>query len=175
MTQMDMGTRLLPLGFDDGATLSACRKYRYRLWRAWGDRENRCVFVMLNPSTADESENDPTIRKCIGFAKRWGFGAIDVVNLFAWRDTDPTGLLSAADPVGPDNDDHIASAIGDARRVVWSWGKHDPRVRRLITNRTMCWSFAPEKAEAGTLGRNGDGSPRHPLMLAYATPFAVQP
>jgi hypothetical protein len=72
-----------------GATFSKDRRYRYRLWRSWGDPELRCVFVGLNPSTADESNDDPTIRKCVGFAKLWGFGAVDVVNLFAFRSTDP--------------------------------------------------------------------------------------
>jgi hypothetical protein len=125
---------------------------------------------MVNPSTAGAQDDDHTIRKCIGFAKRWGFGALDVVNLFAWRDTDVTALLRTRDPIGPDNDDAIGAAIGDAHRVVWAWGKHNVRVQQLIAHRTRCWSFRP-KCEAGTLGRNGDGSPRHPLTLAYATAF----
>jgi hypothetical protein len=165
---VDVTTELLPFGFDSGATLSDCGRYRYRLWRIWGDAEHRVCFVMVNPSTADACADDATIRKCTGFAKRWGFGALDVVNLFAWRSTDVTALLRTADPVGPKNDEHIAAAIGQAHRVVWAWGKHNAAVQRLIVKRTEGWSFSP-KCDAGTLGLNGDGSPRHPLMLPYAT------
>ncbi len=164
---------LMAFGFDEGATFSACRRYRYRLWRSWGNREHRVVFVMLNPSTADESTNDPTIRKCIGFAKRWGFGALDVVNLFAWRSTDPRGLLETVDAVGPDNDEAIADAIGAAGLVVLAWGKHPP-VSKMIAARLASMWYPLGHRQVGTLGRNSDGSPRHPLMLAYATPFVVE-
>src|SRR5579859_5937119 len=102
-----------------GATFSACRTYRYRLWRSWEPRGSRCVFVGLNPSTADESTDDATIRKCVGFAKRWGFGAIEVVNLFAYagvRSTDPRSLLGVSDPVGPDNDGTMDAALRGAHR-----------------------------------------------------------
>jgi hypothetical protein len=157
-----------------GATLSPCRRYRYRLWRAWGDRASRCVFVGLNPSTADESSDDPTIRKCIGFATRWGFGAVDVVNLFAWRSTKPDGLLGAAPAhVGDDNDRALAATFRSAQRVVWAWGAHDERVRRLVQARleTDDWRRATRGVIGGTLGATKNGSPRHPLMTAYAIPF----
>jgi hypothetical protein len=75
-----------------GAELSACRTYRYRLWRQWDADLAPVVWVMLNPSTADESADDPTIRKCIGFAQRWGYGGIEVVNLYAYRSPDPRQL-----------------------------------------------------------------------------------
>jgi len=114
-----MNAHLPTLGFDSGATFSPDGLYRYHLWRLWGDREHRCVFVGLNPSTADAARDDPTIRKCAGFAKRWGFGAVDVVNVFAWRSTKPVGILRAADPVGPDNDEAIAHVLEGASRVVW--------------------------------------------------------
>ncbi len=170
----DTATMLLPLGFDSGATMSVDRLYRYRLWRSWGSREHRCVFVGLNPSTADEQRDDPTIRKCVGFAKRWGFGAIDMVNLFAWRSTDPTGLLTAPMPVGADNDAFLREAFDGAHRIVWAWGRHTARVREMVRRRTRdAWFSARRDCETGTLGLAQDGSPRHPLMLAYVTPFEV--
>lgn len=170
---MKCATGLLPFGFDSGATFSPCRGYRYRLWRSWGDRENRCVFMGVNPSDADEVDNDPTITKCIGFARRWGFGALDMINPFALVSTDVTALLRAGDPVGPDNDQAIRETLEGARRIVWAWGRHDARVRKLVQERIAAagWFAIPRRCEAGTLGHNGDGSPRHPLMLAYRTPF----
>jgi hypothetical protein len=182
VTTGDLFHRLAPYGSDSGATFSACRKYRYRLWRAWGDREKRCCFIGLNPSTADELEDDPTIRKCIGFAKRWGFGAYDMLNLFGWRSTNPLGLLTTPDPIGPENRAVVAETIRNAKRVVLAWGSHDRRVRELVralikgntapTVTPMPWGIVPPLGvEVGTLGRNDDGSPKHPLMLAYALPF----
>ena len=166
----------LPLGFNrDGAILSPCRRYRYRLSRAWGSFEHRCAFLMVNPSTADETWDDPTVRKCVGFARRWGFGALDVVNLFAWRSTDVTALLTVEDPVGPDNDEHVIRALDEAHRVVFAWGKHNKRVSALVSRRyeqlVTGTAWRPPLEVTGTLGRNGDGSPRHPLMLAYTTRF----
>ncbi len=168
----------LPFGFDDGATLSACRQYRYRLWRTWGDRDRRCVFVGVNPSTADEREDDPTIRKCVGFAKRWGFGAIDMVNLFAWRDTDQRGLLTAPNPVGIENDCRILQAFDGATRIVFAWGRGKTApVRKIIRMRVAAESAMLRygRAERGCLGRTEDGFPRHPLMLAYETRFEPWP
>ena len=159
-----------------GATFSKDRRCRYRLWRCWGDPELRCVFVGLNPSTADESRDDPTIRKCVGFAKRWGFGAVDVVNLFAYagaRSTDPRSLLGVSDPIGPENDAALRTAFRDANRIVWAWGRHDPRVRSLVQARVASprWPGRGHRCETGCLGRLQDGSPRHPLRIAYATRF----
>jgi len=106
------------------AEFSADKVYRYRLWREWGDIESRCCFLMLNPSVADDELDDPTIRRCIGFATRWGFGALDVVNIFAFRSTDPRALKTAEDPVGPDNNAHIAAVAQRAGKVVAAWGNH---------------------------------------------------
>jgi hypothetical protein len=78
------------------------RVYRYVLWWRWGDATKRCLFIMLNPSTADEHVLDPTVKKCVKWARSWGFGALDVCNLFAWRATDPSELYHIPDPVGPD-------------------------------------------------------------------------
>jgi hypothetical protein len=170
-----MNAHLPALAFDSGATFSPDGLYRYHLWRLWGDREHRCVFVGLNPSTADAARDDPTIRKCAGFAKRWGFGAVDVVNVFAWRSTKPVGILRAADPVGPDNDEAIAHVLEGASRVVWAWGQHSTAVRRLVKGRLSVsaqrWVAIPKACNAGILGRALDGSPRHPLMLPYSARF----
>jgi len=117
-----------------GAIFSACRRYRYRLWRSWGDRANEVVFCALNGSTATEDADDPTIRKDIGFAKRWGFGRMVQINLFGWMATRPRGLLAAGDPVGPESDEIIAAAVRSARRVVFCWGTHGP-VQRIVAAR----------------------------------------
>jgi hypothetical protein len=157
-----------------GATFSPCRGYRYRLWREWGEPSKRLAVIALNPSTAGETEDDPTIRKLIGFAKKWGFETLEMMNLFAWRSTDPHALSTPGlEPVGSDNDRTIVSVIARASRVVLAWGRHDflrhilpsraAHVRRLVLEHA--------RGEVGTLGVNGDGSPRHPLYLPYTTPF----
>jgi hypothetical protein len=158
-----------------GAVLSPCRKYRYRLWRTLiaNMQNKRCAFVCLNPSTADETADDATIRKCVGFAQRWGgFGAIDVVNLFAWRATKPKDLFSSPNAVGPDNQQHVTEVIYHAQRVVLAWGSHAP-LRDWISDTIVRpeWYVIRTLAKAGTLGYNKDGNPKHPLMLAYSTPF----
>jgi hypothetical protein len=163
-----------------GAILSVDRRYRYRLWRQWGDGNNRVCFVGINPSTADEKDDDATIRKCVGFAKRWGFGALDMVNLFAWRDRNQRGLLSTPDPVGPLNDATLLETFGFAKRIVFAWGPgKGAAVSKLITRRLVSdgWIAAEvaltTRCEIGRLNQTKDGSPGHPLMLPYATPFEV--
>ena len=109
---------------DSGAKFSPCRTWRYLLWRTWGDPDRRAMFVGLNPSTADETQDDPTVRRCLGFARAWGFGGLMMTNLFGLRSTDPRGLLAVDDPVGPGND---AAILAQARRcplVVLAWGNH---------------------------------------------------
>ena len=169
----------LDLFASSGAVFSQDRRYRYRLWRQWGDGNSRVAFLMLNPSTADDITDDPTIRKCVGFAKQWSqqaygpsFGAVDVVNLFAWRSTDPDGLLVAVDPVGPDNDAAIRLVLGNVQRIVYAWGRHSPRVRAMVSGRLAGLGWVGRTrpgCDIVTLGRCGDGSPRHPLMRPYAT------
>jgi hypothetical protein len=168
-------TALLPFGFDDGATFSPDRRYRYRLWRAWGDREHRCAFVMLNPSKADETRDDMTVIKCCEFARRWRFGALDIVNLFAHVSTDPTALLTAVDPIGPENGQAIEEVVHYAHRVVLAWGSHNAKINEMVRRRTEWWHRSEWPREVGTLGRTQNGSPRHPSRLAYATPFQVGP
>jgi hypothetical protein len=136
-----------------GATFSADRRYRYRLWRRWDRSRSVVLFVMLNPSTADGRRDDPTIRRCIGFARAWGFGGVEVVNLFAYRATDPRELGRVGDPVGPHNDRYIRRAIRRSRLVVLAWGAR-ARARRLLSLR-----------RAHCLGLTRAGQPRHPLYL----------
>ncbi len=98
-------------GDRNGAVLSADGVYRYRLWRTWDASKPTLAFLMLNPSTADATEDDPTIRRCLGFAKEWGYGSLVVVNLFALRSPNPDALRENDDPVGPENGEHL--------QIVW--------------------------------------------------------
>jgi hypothetical protein len=176
---LDLIHKLAPFGSDDGATFGTDRRHRYHLWRSWASREHRCVFVMLNPSKADEQDGDLTVTKCATFARSWGFGALDVVNLFALVSTDPTALERAAyaDAVGPENDATIVNVVANAHRIVWAWGSHTRRVNELVATRrrellTLLGTGLPRPhPENGTLGKTQDGSPRHPSRLAYATRF----
>ena len=153
-----------------GADLSECGTYRYRLWRdGWSEDDRVCLFVMLNPSTADAMTDDPTIRKCVGFCERWGYGMLMVCNLFAFRSTQPAGLLGVADPVGPENGTFLCEEIRAASRVVLAWGSH-PEIRQLVEARVReIGSTLASNPSTVTLGRCKDGQPRHPLMLSYAS------
>jgi hypothetical protein len=154
------------------AVLSECGRYRYRLYRSWSAGPF-VVFLMFNPSTADAKEDDPTIRKCIGFARRWKYPGLTVVNLFALRSTDPRAIGRAlyADAVGPDNDEAILTACATAKEVISAWGcgqhmkSHSDRPAKVLR---MVRATYPRLA-IQCLGRSSDGSPRHPLMLAYST------
>jgi hypothetical protein len=106
-------------------TFSACRAYRYVLWREFGgllDDSRYVMFIGLNPSTADETNDDPTVRRCIGYTSAWGYGALCMTNLFALRATDPALMLKADDPVGPDNDTHLVEFARGADVIVAAWG-----------------------------------------------------
>ena len=150
------------------AKLSGCRTWRYALWRTWDRKKPRAVFIGLNPSTADETEDDPTIRRCIGFARAWGCGGIRMVNVFAFRATKPKELAKAEDPIGPDND-YWLGVIADVARtkeapVVAAWGAH-----RIGTDRIKTIRFIFKRNIVVCLGRTKDGSPRHPLYVAGGT------
>lgn len=160
---------LASLDVERGAVISDCGRYRYWLGRRWGPGR-RVTFCMLNPSTADARVDDHTIRKCIGFARRWGFEAIGVVNLFAWRATHPADLMAehwaGTNIVGPDNDSHLRTTLSCSQQVVAAWGRHRA-VRigsRVATVRAML-------DEPMCLGLSRLGDPLHPLTLSYATPL----
>ncbi|ORE90697.1 hypothetical protein ATO13_22296 [Stappia sp. 22II-S9-Z10] len=157
-----MGINLYP---ETGAHLSACRTYRYRLWRRWDDGPS-AVFVMLNPSTADETTNDRTISRCIDFAKRWGCGGLHVVNLFAYRATDPKVMRAAPDPIGPANDLCIRQTVEMADGpVVAGWGAHGAFLGRGEAVRA---TLGPRLQ---ALHVNTDGSPKHPLYIRADAPL----
>lgn len=148
------------------AVMSACGLYRYRLWRDLGPGgAGTVLFVLLNPSTADSEQDDPTVRRCVGFAKSWGFARAELVNLFAFRSTSPNALATAVDPVGPENDFHLQDAARAAHRVVAAWGAHGTLDGRGDVVRGMLAPFQPL-----TFGLTKNGQPRHPLYLPVNTP-----
>lgn len=152
------------------AIFDPTRTYRYSLYREWGDPSHKATFIMLNPSTADEVRLDPTVTRCCGYAKRWGYGAIEVVNIFAYRSTDPKGLLAVADPVGKENDHYILAAVEDAALVVAAWGVHGA----LQDRGRIVQDLLADRCALTSLGVTKDGHPRHPLYLradALPTPF----
>jgi hypothetical protein len=149
-----------------GATISACRLYRYVLWRRWGSGNRSVVFIGLNPSTADEHTDDRTIRRCVGFGQSWEYPSLTVVNLFALRSIDPAWLKRVSDPIGEQNDEFILSQCLEAKLVVAAWGYHGDYLQRgtavsgLLTRagiRLYC------------LGCTKNGEPRHPLYLRADT------
>lgn len=152
------------------AVISACGKYRYNLhrWVSHDGRRGRVLFVMLNPSTADAEANDPTIRKCIGFARSWGFSEVEVVNLFAFRATDPDELKRTVSPVGPENDVSTEEAVNRAEMIVVAWGGKVPKHHRWRVEHVCEYLF---DADVKCLGYTKHGDPRHPLMLSYSTPL----
>lgn len=145
------------------STFSADRQYRYRLSRIFAERPGRVCFLMLNPSTADAAITDPTVERCLRFARSWGAGAVEVVNLFALRSTDPQALYQHPDPVGPDNDDTIAAAVTCATTVVAAWGVHGALHGR---GEVVAAALRAAGVRLMALGETKDGHPRHPLYLA---------
>ena len=147
------------------AVYSDCERYRYTLTRVWDPAGAKALFVMLNPSTATEVQNDPTVERCERRARALGFGAFRVCNIFAWRETDPRKMRAAPDPVGPENDAAIAEACSWADTIVCAWGTHGAHLDR---------GPAVERLMRGTgrplhhLGLTKGGHPKHPLYISYA-------
>ena len=143
-----------------GAIFSPDKKYRYALWRIWDKSIPSVLFIGLNPSTAGNKSNDPTINKCIGFAKKWKYGGLYIVNLFAFRTSDPRDLLRILDPVGPDNDKWIKSHTKDHKLIIATWGNYGSFMEkgREIYN---------EVPNLYCLKINKTGQPAHPLYLGY--------
>ena len=154
------------------ALYSDCELYRYALTRIWSDEAPRLSFVMLNPSTADERRNDPTIARCEARARRAGYGGFRVVNLFAFRATDPRELRRAADPVGPGNDAALAEAVGWADALLLGWGRHGALAGR---GELVARALRAAGGDLRCLGVNMDGSPRHPLYVGNAVEFSPFP
>ncbi|MEP5633149.1 MAG: DUF1643 domain-containing protein [Tateyamaria sp.] len=147
------------------AIYSDCERYRYSLTRIWDDAGTRVNFVMLNPSTATEVQNDPTVERCERRARTLGYGGFAVTNIFAWRDTDPKGMRAAADPIGSDNNGAIKDRAIWATDVIAAWGTHGAHLNR-----------GPEVAillgmldrPLFHLGLSKAGHPKHPLYLPYS-------
>jgi hypothetical protein len=150
------------------AIISSCELYRYRLERA-GPGAGQTTVIMVNPSTADAVENDATIRKLLGFGRRYGWGKIVVGNLFAYRATDVRELGKPADPVGPDNDRHLLDMVREADRLVVAWGpvaKQPKHLRKRFARLLEMASLASRQPMSiGAPAK--DGHPCHPLMLPY--------
>jgi len=150
------------------AVYSDCENYRYSLTRVWDDGGKTALFVMLNPSTATELQNDPTVERCERRARALGFGAFSVCNIFAWRATDPKNMRAQMDPVGPGNDEAIFEEAHRADAIVCAWGTHGAHLDR---------GHAVERAlrvkghTLTHLGLTKAGHPKHPLYIAYS----VQP
>ncbi|MCB1395363.1 MAG: DUF1643 domain-containing protein [Rhodobacter sp.] len=146
------------------ALYSPCERYRYALTRTWDPAGRKVLFVMLNPSTATEVQNDPTVERCERRARALGYGAFRVCNIFAWRATDPKVMRAQDDPVGPGNDAAIAEGADWADTVVCAWGTHGahlargPAVEALLraTGKPL-WHLGLSKA----------GHPKHPLYIGY--------
>ena len=145
-----------------GARFSACRRWRTLLWRQWDGQRPVANFLMLNPSTADETVLDPTCARARDFAERWGYGALLVTNLFAWRATDPGEMLAAPDPVGRGNDAAILRAARAAALVVCAWGNHGAHLGRSAQVRQRLESAG---ISLHVLRLNAGGEPAHPLYL----------
>lgn len=144
------------------ASLSRCKKYRYQLERSWGKhtpRKSTVVFIGLNPSTADATLDDPTIRKCMAYARAWQFNKLIMVNLFAWRATDPSELYATKNPVGNQNDRFIEQAVASSSLVVACWGEHGVLLNRATLVR------AQFQRRLHCLKTNSSGQPTHPLYL----------
>ena len=144
--------------YKKGAILSRNRLYRYVLWREWDTSKGTCVFIGLNPSTANETEDDPTLRRCVNFAKDWGFGKCVIINLFAYRTTNPDELKKQDKPVSYKNNHHIKTESVNAAMVVAAWGNHgfflkrDEKVLKLLKDiRLKCFKLTSK------------GQPVHPL------------
>ncbi|WP_420342967.1 DUF1643 domain-containing protein [Paenirhodobacter sp.] len=150
------------------AVYSDCERYRYLLTRVWDPAGPRALFVMLNPSTATEVQNDPTVERCERRARTLGFGAFRVTNIFAWRATDPKEMRAQPDPVGPENDRAILESVewaaGPGARIVCAWGAHGAHLARGTAVERLLRNTGRELFH---LGLTKAGDPKHPLYIGY--------
>lgn len=147
------------------AIYSDCERYRYALTREWDAQGKRVLFVMLNPSTATEVQNDPTVERCERRARTLGYGGFRVTNIFAWRDTDPKLMRAAADPIGPENDKAIHEGCLWADDVIAAWGTHGAHLARGADVEAILRASGKPLYH---LGLSKAGHPKHPLYIAYA-------
>lgn len=148
----------------NGATFSPCERYRYTLWRRWSD-DLPLVVCLLNPSTATATRNDPTVERCERRARALGRGGLIVVNLFAYRATDPNEMKRQLNPIGPDNDAAVLAAAKFGDGVVCGWGTHGN-----FRNRASCVQFLLRDVPLYVFKRTKAGLPQHPLYISYEEP-----
>lgn len=148
---------------NNGAEFSKCRQYRYVLWRIWDESKPSVMFIGLNPSTANESNDDPTIRRVKRFAADWGYGGVYMMNLFAYISTDPKQLLfKSHEKIGYKNNNYLKEIAGKCDKIIFAWGSFIEAHER---SKQIVNMFPKGKA----LVINGDGSPRHPLYVKADT------
>ena len=142
------------------------RLYRYSLVSIVGTEKKICLFICLNPSTADETRDDNTVRRCKSYAKQWGYGVFSIANIFAYRATNPKELYKANNPIGLDNDRYIRESAECADLIVAAWGNHGQYLDR---GRHVLTMLREVRKPVHTLGLTRSGQPRHPLYLAKDT------
>lgn len=145
-----------------GAIISECGQYRYQLWRIWNPDKPTVLFICLNPSTADANIDDPTVRRLIGFAGKWGFGGFYLGNLFSYRSTSPVHMRVHIEPIGPENDHHLQLLASKCTRIVFAWGNDGNLHERS-------GQIAEMFPGAFCLGKTNSGQPKHPLYLSKST------
>jgi hypothetical protein len=146
------------------AVYSPCEAYRYALTRVWNPAGRKALFVMLNPSTATEVQNDPTVERCERRARALGFGAFRVANIFAYRATDPKVMRAQGDPVGPGNDAAIAEGAAWTDQVICGWGSHGAHLERGAAVTALLRATGLPLYH---LGLTLAGAPKHPLYIGY--------
>lgn len=147
------------------AVYSDCERYRYSLTRIWDDTGRKATFVMLNPSTATEVQNDPTVERCERRARALGYGSFCVTNIFAFRATDPKEMRAQLDAIGPDNDHAIADAALWGDDVICAWGSHGEHLNR---GQSVFALLQAQDRPLYHLGLTKHGHPKHPLYISYA-------
>jgi hypothetical protein len=146
------------------AVYSECEAYRYLLTRVWQPEGRKALFILLNPSTATETQNDPTVERCERRARALGFGAFRVTNIFAFRATDPRVMRAVPDPVGPQNDAAIAESLPWADHIICAWGAHGSHLGR---GEAVTAALRQSGCSLFHLGLTQAGAPKHPLYISY--------
>jgi len=172
-----MTSKKWAIGENRSAVFSPCRKWRYHLQHIWDKSEPNLIWMMLNPSTADEVKNDPTVERCEQRARMWGFGGVEVYNIFSYRATDPSNMKAQADPIGPDNDDWMIKFAKKSHQTtaIIGWGEHGKHIGR---GEEVLGIIARHKGQVHALKVNASGHPKHPLYIGYkqkAEPFVWMP
>ncbi|MBX2862972.1 MAG: DUF1643 domain-containing protein [Leptolyngbyaceae cyanobacterium MAG.088] len=147
------------------AIFDSSQRYRYCLTRSWAEVNepaHQVTFIMLNPSTADAEQDDPTIRACSQFAQRWGYNQLNVVNLFAYRTPHPSVLKTVTDPIGPENNRYLLEAITSAEKAILAWGNWGTTLNRA---QTVLELLSRHRQKLYCLARNHSGQPSHPLYI----------